>query len=76
MFLTKKRDMEGHVMMESKMYLVTGAAGFLGSTICRQLVEDDSQKVRALVLPGDKSAEYLPEGIEVMYGVFLFSYFL
>ena len=55
-------------MMESKMYLVTGAAGFLGSTICRQLVEDDSQKVRALVLPGDKSAEYLPEKIEVMYG--------
>ena len=28
-------------------------------------MEDDSQKVRALVLPGDKSAEYLPEGIEV-----------
>lgn len=25
--------------MSERMYLVTGAAGFLGGTICRQLVE-------------------------------------
>ena len=45
------------------MYLVTGAAGFLGSTICRQLVER-GEKVRGFVLPGDKSVKYLPEGME------------
>ena len=45
--------------MSNKMYLVTGAAGFLGSTICRQLVAR-GDKVRAFVLPGDKSAKYLP----------------
>ena len=32
------------------MILVTGAAGFLGGTICRQLVER-GDKVRAFVLP-------------------------
>ena len=42
----------------NKMYLVTGAAGFLGSTVCRKLV-DRNEKVRAFVLEGDKSAAYL-----------------
>ena len=52
---------------KEKYYLVTGAAGFLGSNIVRQLVER-GEKIRAYVLPGDKSAEYLPEGTEIMYG--------
>ena len=51
----------------NKMYLVTGAAGFLGSTVCRKLVERN-ERVRAFVLKGDKSAEYLPKEIEVAYG--------
>ena len=38
----------------SRIYLVTGAAGFLGSNICAQLLEK-GEKVRALVLPNDKS---------------------
>ena len=52
--------------MSNKMYLVTGAAGFLGSTICRQLVAR-GDKVRAFVLPGDKSAKYLPEEVRAEF---------
>ena len=39
----------------SRKYLVTGAAGFLGSTVCRQLVEEGAD-VRAFVLPNDPAA--------------------
>ena len=53
--------------MNDRMYLVTGAAGFLGSNICRQLTAD-GQKVRALVLEGDPAAKYIPEGVEITYG--------
>ncbi len=53
--------------MSNKMYLVTGAAGFLGSTVCRQLI-DRGELVRALVLSGDKSAQFLPEEVEIVYG--------
>jgi len=53
--------------MGTTMYLVTGAAGFLGGTICRQLVER-GDKVRAFVLPGDKAITYLPAGVEVVEG--------
>lgn len=37
-------------MLENRIYLVTGAAGFLVSNICLQLLEAGC-KVRALVLP-------------------------
>ena len=51
----------------NRIYIVTGAAGFLGSTICRQLV-NDNQRVRALVLPNDKAAKYLPEEVDLYEG--------
>lgn len=49
--------------MPSTLYLVTGAAGFLGSTVCRQLVQR-GDSVRAFVLPDDPSSQYIPEEVE------------
>ena len=34
---------------QNTLYLVTGAAGFLGGTVCHQLV-DQGKKVRAFIL--------------------------
>lgn len=49
------------------LYLVTGAAGYLGGEVCRQLVARGLQG-RALVLPGDKTAQYIPTEIEQCEG--------
>lgn len=46
----------------SRVYLLTGAAGFLGGEICRQLI-DRHCTVRAFVLPNDPAAKYLPAGV-------------
>ena len=54
-------------MKDERIYLLTGAAGFLGSNICLQLLEKGVQ-VRALVLPGDKSARFIPGDVEIVYG--------
>ncbi len=53
--------------MSQVLYLVTGAAGFLGSNICRQLL-DRGDRVRAFVLPNDKSVKYIPSEVEICYG--------
>lgn len=49
------------------LYIVTGAAGNLGSAIVRQLVHD-KKDVRALVLRGEAAAKYLPRGADVYEG--------
>ena len=54
-------------MNTNRYYLLTGAAGFLGTNICMQLLEAGC-KVRALVLPNDKSVKYIPEQVEVVLG--------
>lgn len=53
--------------MSNIMYLVTGAAGFLGGTICRQLIAR-GDTVRAFVLPNDKAAKYIPKEAEICVG--------
>ena len=53
--------------MENRYYLLTGAAGFLGTNICMQLLEAGC-KVRALVLPNDKSVKFIPKEVEVVLG--------
>ena len=49
-------------MTDNRYYLLTGAAGFLGSNICLQLLEKGC-KVRALVLPNDKSVKFIPKSV-------------
>lgn len=53
--------------MSDTIYLVTGAAGFLGSNVCRQLL-DRGDKVRAFVLPNDKAMKYVPKEVEIVEG--------
>ena len=54
-------------MNNNRYYLLTGAAGFLGTNICMQLLEVGC-KVRALILPNDKSVKFIPEQVEVVLG--------
>lgn len=54
-------------MKNETIYLVTGAAGFLGGTICRKLIER-GEKVRAFVLPGDPAEKYVPSEAEIFEG--------
>lgn len=51
----------------NNIFLVTGAAGFLGGTVCRQLVAR-GERVRAFVLPGDKAEQYVPTEAEICEG--------
>ena len=53
--------------MAKTKYLVTGAAGFLGGTVCRQLI-DRGDDVRAFVLPNDPAIKFVPEEAEVCVG--------
>lgn len=49
------------------LYIVTGAAGNLGSAIVRKLVSD-GKAVRSFVLRGEEAAKHLPEGANVVEG--------
>ena len=51
----------------SELYIVTGAAGNLGSAIVRNLVAN-GKAVRSFVLRGEEAARHLPEGANVYEG--------
>ena len=53
--------------MMKTLYLLTGAAGFLGSNICQQLLQR-GDSVRAFVLSGDPAVKFVPEGVEIFEG--------
>ena len=53
--------------MKNNIFLVTGAAGFLGSNICRQLIAR-GERVRALIMNGDPAEKYVPKGVEIVHG--------
>ncbi|KAG4089429.1 putative dihydroflavonol 4-reductase [Neocallimastix lanati (nom. inval.)] len=59
--------MENNNNVRDIIYIITGAAGFLGGTVARKLVES-GKRVRAFVLPNDKGTKYLPEQIEIIEG--------
>mgnify|MGYP002624342346 CR=1 FL=1 len=54
-------------MEKEKIYLVTGAAGFLGGTVCRKLIER-GENVRAFVLKNDPAIKYIPKKVEKIEG--------
>ena len=51
----------------NELYIVTGAAGNLGSAIVRNLVAN-GKAVRSFVLRGEEAARHLPEGANVYEG--------
>jgi len=52
---------------QNELYIVTGAAGNLGSAIVRQLVRE-GRSVRAFVLRGEEAALHLPAQAQVIEG--------
>ena len=49
------------------IYLVTGAAGFMGTNVCAQLLER-GDAVRAFVLKGDPAVKFMPKAVEIIEG--------
>ena len=53
--------------MKNTMYLLTGAAGYLGSNVSRSLIAR-GKTVRALVLKGDPAISQVPAEVEIVTG--------
>ena len=59
--------MTTNTINNNELYIVTGAAGNLGSAIVRNLVSKN-MPVRAFVLRGEEAAKHLPEAAQVIEG--------
>ena len=53
--------------MKNTIYLLTGAAGFLGGNVARQLI-DRGDRVRAFVLKNDPAVKFVPRECEIFEG--------
>ncbi len=53
--------------MAEKLYLLTGASGFLGGNILSQLIER-GEKVRVLLSPNNPAISRMPLGTEIVFG--------
>lgn len=51
-----------------KVYIVTGANGFLGSNLIRKLLDYGESEIRALVLPGESAASLEGLSCDIYYG--------
>ena len=61
------KDVPANAIDGGGLYLVTGAAGYLGLTVTKQLIAQGA-KVRAFILPNDPARKYLPAEVEVYEG--------
>ncbi len=59
--------MFGENTKKERLYIVTGAAGFLGGTVARQLIQR-GDRVRAFVLPKDPAMRFVPGEAEIVEG--------
>ncbi len=59
--------MRNYKTQNDTLYLVTGVAGNLGSSVAARLLEE-GKNVRGLVLKGDPAAARVPEGIDLCIG--------
>lgn len=53
--------------MSNEVYIVTGAAGLLGSNIVKELAEE-GKEVRAFVLPKDPAAQHIDNRVKIIEG--------
>ena len=53
--------------MKNRVYLITGMAGISGRKICEELL-GRGERVRVMVLSGDRSVKDVPENVEIVAG--------